>query len=731
MRRILTIVLACLLVLGPSIETLAVDVGGQEDIQGPKLVNLTHSPVDLDVSTSSAVVNYNLHITDDLSGFDFGTILLKSPSQTQENETYFYPSDLVSGDINDGYYDVSITFPAFAEAGYWTISQLRLRDAVSNNSWYAAQSLTAGGFENSLLVSGGPDLAAPSLNGFSFEPPLIDVSNQDADVTFSFDIDDIPSGFSFGTVWLSSPTNIQEHVGYFYPSDLTSGDNNSGSYQLVITIPQYSEAGEWYIQNLRLHDYAGNDLWLSTSQLEALGYETHITTVSEPDDVTGPQLLGMNYDPESVNVSESDQDVEYLLDVRDLPAGFSFGSIWLRSPTGGQEIVKYFHPSDLILGSDFDGTYSVVVTFPRYSETGQWHLELLRLQDNATNDTWYGPDDLQNLGFEPNIEVSYNSAPIAMAGGPYIGYEGQPVALSAAGSYDAEDSVLSYAWDLDGDGQFIDAYGRDISTTFEQDGVYSVSVLVTDSDGSNDVDQTSVTISNLAPEITSLIGPLDPIQVGNQANFSLEFSDAGVLDSHTVSWNWGDGTLSEVVAENLVNISHTYTQTGVYEVEATVTDSDGAMTSSLYRYVVVYDPEGGFVTGGGWIVPGGSSSEPGDILPFIDGTSKANFGFVVKYHTGATTPEGNLEFHYNAGDFHLHSLDTEWLVVTNQNWGHFFGNATIDGLEGIYPFKVSAFDGDSDRFTIKIWAPGSDPDNTEPIYKASGDLGGGQIKIHN
>jgi len=50
---------------------------------------------------------------------------------------------------------------------------------------------------------------------------------------------------------------------------------------------------------------------------------------------------------------------------------------------------------------------------------------------------------------------------------------------------------------------------------------------------------------------------------------------------------------------------------------------------------------------------------------------------------------------------------------------------------------VDARDGDSaggslaDRFVIKIWAPGANPDVDEPLYKASGDLEGGKIKIHH
>jgi len=108
---------------------------------------------------------------------------------------------------------------------------------------------------------------------------------------------------------------------------------------------------------------------------------------------------------------------------------------------------------------------------------------------------------------------------------------------------------------------------------------------------------------------------------------------------------------------------------------------------------------------------------------------------VVKYETGASTvPGGNLEFHYNVSRFHLRSSGMEWLVVTNTNWARFQGLAEIDGASGLHPFRVDARDGDPaglpDRFVIRIWPPGADPDTSDPIYKASGDVAGGQVKIH-
>jgi dipeptidyl aminopeptidase/acylaminoacyl peptidase len=182
----------------------------------------------------------------------------------------------------------------------------------------------------------------------------------------------------------------------------------------------------------------------------------------------------------------------------------------------------------------------------------------------------------------------------------------------------------------------------------------------------------------------------------------------------------------------------TYASPGIYDLTLAIRNSECAVDTDTVM-AIVYDPAAGFATGGGWFIPGkqGDVDAEDDYLPGLDSTSKATFGFVVKYKNGAAeTPSGQLEFQYRVGDFNLHSGDYDWLVVTNSNWAKFQGVATIKGMGGLFPFRVDCRDGDAnggseaDRFVIKIWAPGADPDVDELIYKASGDLSGGQIKIH-
>ena len=86
--------------------------------------------------------------------------------------------------------------------------------------------------------------------------------------------------------------------------------------------------------------------------------------------------------------------------------------------------------------------------------------------------------------------------------------------------------------------------------------------------------------------------------------------------------------------------SHIYMAAGVYAVKVTVTDKDGESDTEMYEYVVVYDPNGAFVTGGGWInSPAGAYAANPALM------GKANFGFVSKYKKGANVPTGSRCHH--------------------------------------------------------------------------------------
>jgi hypothetical protein len=95
-----------------------------------------------------------------------------------------------------------------------------------------------------------------------------------------------------------------------------------------------------------------------------------------------------------------------------------------------------------------------------------------------------------------------NIAPTANAGSDVDGFVGTPVSLSASGSSDPGNDLVSYAWDLDNDGQYDDASGVNATFTAAANGTYIVSVLVTDADGATSTDSATITLSTISATST-------------------------------------------------------------------------------------------------------------------------------------------------------------------------------------------------------------------------------------
>jgi hypothetical protein len=334
-----------------------------------------------------------------------------------------------------------------------------------------------------------------------------------------------------------------------------------------------------------------------------------------------------------------------------------------------------------------------------------------------------------------------NRPPAVSAGGPYGVAEGSTVTLTASAS-DPEGGAVSLAWDLDGDGVFETA-GAAASFATAHDGPSSrtVRVRATDPNGSASVAEAVVSVLNVAPTVGAITAPIDPVLLGTGVAASVSFADAGMADTHTAVWEWGDGTTSAATiteggGAGTAAGDHVYPATGVYTIQVTVADDDGGSASTTFQYVVVYDPSGGHVTGGGFIQspPGAYPANPGL-------TGKATFGFVSKYLPGANVPTGNTQFHFQAAGFKFQSTSYEWLVVSGPR-AQYKGEGTVNGA-GSYGFLLTANDGQRpggggvDRLRLKVWSLGGGGvvyDNQmgqADDASAATALGGGSIVIHN
>jgi hypothetical protein len=343
-----------------------------------------------------------------------------------------------------------------------------------------------------------------------------------------------------------------------------------------------------------------------------------------------------------------------------------------------------------------------------------------------------------------------NSPPTASANGPYSGSEGGPIALVGNASDPDNDPLIhtwSYAAGLDVDAgascTFSAPSSLDTTITCTDDGTYTVTLSVNDGTAPTVTSDATVTITNTKPT-AAIIGPVagSVFPIGTTIQFIGSYADAGANDSHTAFWRFGDtSTPPQAVSNGSVSTSHTFTTTGVFGVKLAVTDDDGGLAEATTvggddtnAYIVIYDPSAGFVTGGGWIAsPAGAYTAN----PSLAG--RANFGFVSKYRRGTSTPEGQTEFVFKAGDLHFHGNSYEWLVFSGPQ-AQYKGTGTINGVSG-YTFMLTVTDGQAnggggvDKFRIKIWNDiGVVFDNMLGASDGTGNgqaISGGNIMIHS
>ncbi|HEX5734650.1 MAG TPA: HYR domain-containing protein [Blastocatellia bacterium] len=262
----------------------------------------------------------------------------------------------------------------------------------------------------------------------------------------------------------------------------------------------------------------------------------------------------------------------------------------------------------------------------------------------------------------------------------------------------------------------------------------------TDTSGNFTTCQQIIIVTNPSPVVTITGPPSGSIfAVNGSVPFTATFTD-NLGDTHTAQWMFDAITASAPVVEptsstpGSANLSFTFTNSGVYLVSLKIVDECGNITiantvNGEPAMVVIFDPDGEFVTGGGWI-----TSPVGAYPANPTFTGKAHFGFNAKYHNGESTPRGETQFKITGLNFH--STSYEWLVIVGQRF-QFKGSGKVNN-SGNYGFLLTGIDGSPDKFRMKIWDKNNgnaivydnqmgDPDSANPTTV----LGGGNLVIHH
>ena len=210
-----------------------------------------------------------------------------------------------------------------------------------------------------------------------------------------------------------------------------------------------------------------------------------------------------------------------------------------------------------------------------FPDHGTYTVTLIVTDDDGATDT------------DTCVITILNNPPTSDAGMDQTVYLGTTVSLDGSGSSDVDGTIVSYDWDF-GDGT---THGTGVSTShdYNDHGVYTVKLTVTDNDGAIGIDTCVVQVLNNPPIADA--GGDQTLIVGETGSF--DGTGSYDVDGTIVSYKWdfGDGTDQSSGSK----VTHAYSSSGTYTVTLTVTDDDGDTDSDTLEVEVLTPSQALFI----------------------------------------------------------------------------------------------------------------------------------------
>ncbi len=139
------------------------------------------------------------------------------------------------------------------------------------------------------------------------------------------------------------------------------------------------------------------------------------------------------------------------------------------------------------------------------------------------------------------------------------------VSFDALPSVDADNDIVDYKWDFNGDGQ-VDQEGKKVDYTFEEAKDYQVTLTVTDSE--NQSGTSAITVTVATPGVQAVI-KADPEEGTVPLIVNFDGSGSSAYEGKIVSYEWdfGDGSPKTITGST---VSHKYSAVGNYTVKLNV-----------------------------------------------------------------------------------------------------------------------------------------------------------------
>ena len=212
----------------------------------------------------------------------------------------------------------------------------------------------------------------------------------------------------------------------------TINSKNDFSKTFEITIPQYTEPGNYQLERITTSDVIGNYASIEIDELNSLGFDTDFEIINtnyfEDLDSTPPSIQSLELSKKVIDVSNNNQSFYLNASLFDDLSGDVLLSVNWSSPSGEHSVGVYLDPSfinsryavdprlsELIIDGNETRYKNYEITLPQYSEPGTWTLRSISIWDKANNrETYYwnnyGPYNLNELGLDVDFEVISTNA---------------------------------------------------------------------------------------------------------------------------------------------------------------------------------------------------------------------------------------------------------------------------------------------------------------------------------
>lgn len=189
-------------------------------------------------------------------------------------------------------------------------------------------------------------------------------------------------------------------------------------------------------------------------------------------------------------------------------------------------------------------------------------------------------NQISDLNYNTIVPPSLNLTPIAakFTVVPTTTKTNTRIDFDASASYSLGEDLDSFNWDFK-DGK--SAKGEKVSHNYSDDGRYRVELTITDKNGKTTSTVKTITIKNRAPNPKFTASEYQ-LLVGEKVDFTANNStdEDGSIQSYR--WDLSDGNQAHGK-----KVSHSYNNSGNYQVKLTITDDDGASKTETKTITVI------------------------------------------------------------------------------------------------------------------------------------------------